>query len=180
MRGNTTTIHHLPADLHRQTFLYDRPIRRIVSDVFKTLTRTLTLLRKCKRRSIFRRVVTIVCQADFRKLQNLLDASIGDLKWLLSVFDFDSSSNRGIVLSLPPIASNDPILSWVWSFIASIQMGQLSFRIEAANELAPVAQDNDRNKKLIAEEGGVPPLLKLLKESSSPDAQIGSCFFSLV
>ncbi|GMP82692.1 hypothetical protein CsSME_00036890 [Camellia sinensis var. sinensis] len=154
--------------------LYDRPIRRIVSDVSKTLTRTLTLLRKCKRRSIFRRVVTIVSQADFRKLQNLLDASIGDLKWLLSVFDFDSSANGGIAPSLPPIASNDPILSWVWSFIASIQMGQLSIRIEAANQLASVAQDNDRNKKIIAEEGGVPPLLKLLKESSSPDAQIAA------
>ncbi|XP_052206145.1 ARM REPEAT PROTEIN INTERACTING WITH ABF2 [Diospyros lotus] len=160
--------------------LYDRPVRRIVADVSKNLDRALTLVRKCKRRSIFHRVVTIVTQADFRKILALLDASVGDLKWLLSVFDYDGSTTGGgaggggIVLSLPPIASNDPILSWVWSFISSLHLGQLADRIEAANELAPLAQDNDRNKKIIAEEGGIPPLLKLLKESSSPDAQIAA------
>ena len=53
-------------------------------------------------------------------------------------------------------------------------MGQLNDRIEAANELASLAHDNDRNKKIIVEEGGVPPLLKLLKESASPEAQIAA------
>uniref|UniRef100_A0A5B7BX63 Putative ARM REPEAT PROTEIN INTERACTING WITH ABF2 n=1 Tax=Davidia involucrata TaxID=16924 RepID=A0A5B7BX63_DAVIN len=154
--------------------LYERPVRRIVADVSKNLDRALTLVRKCKRRSVLRRVVTIVSAADFRKVTNLLDASFGDMKWLLSIFDYDSANGGGIVLSLPPIASNDPILSWVWSFIASIHLGQLNDRIEAANELSSLAQDNDRNKKIIVEEGGVPPLLKLLKESASPDAQIAS------
>ena len=92
------------------------------------------------------------------------------MKWLLSILD----GGGGIVVSLPPIASNDPILSWVWSFIASIQMGQLNDRIEAANELASLAQDNDRNKKIIVEECGVPPLLKLFKEGTSPLAQIAA------
>ncbi|KAJ4711037.1 Armadillo repeat-containing protein [Melia azedarach] len=97
------------------------------------------------------------------------------MKWLLSIFDSENSgASGGIVLSLPPIASNDPILSWVWSYIASIQMGQLSDRIEAANELASLARDNDRNKKIIVEEGGVPPLLKLLKETASSEAQIAA------
>lgn len=97
------------------------------------------------------------------------------MKWLLSILDAgEGGGGGGIVLSLPPIASNDPILSWVWSFIASIQMGQLNDRIEAANELASLAQDNDRNKKMIVEECGVPPLLKLLKEGSSPLAQIAA------
>ncbi|KAF8040776.1 hypothetical protein BT93_B2873 [Corymbia citriodora subsp. variegata] len=153
--------------------LYDRPIRRVAADVSRHLERALALSRKCKHQSILRRVVTITGAADFRKIAGLLDASIGDLKWLLSVFGSDGKGG-GIELSLPPIASNDPILSWVWSFIASIHMGPLPDRIEAANELASLARDNDRNKTIIVEEGGVPPLLKLLKETSAPDAQIAA------
>lgn len=152
--------------------LYERPVRRIVADVSKNLDRALTLVRKCKRRGILRRVVRIVTAADFRKLNNLLESSIADMKWLLSIFDYDGGGGGGIVLSLPPIASNDPIISWVWSFIASLYLGQLNDKIEAANELASLAKDNDRNKKIIVEEGGILPLLKLLKDKApSPDAQ---------
>lgn len=158
--------------------IYDRPLRRISADVNRNLNKALTLINKCRRRSFFHRVVNIVGAADFRKIFSLLDASIGDMRWLLSILDGgDDGGGRGgcgPVLSLPPIASNDPILSWVWSFIATVQMGQLSDRIEAANELAALAQDNDRNKKMIVEEGGIPPLLKLLKEASSSDAQIAA------
>ncbi|KAK7366840.1 hypothetical protein VNO80_08839 [Phaseolus coccineus] len=150
--------------------LYERPIRRVAAETAKNLDRALALVRKCRRRSILHRVVSIVSAADFRKVLVHLDASVGDMKWLLSIFDADG----GIVLSLPPIASNDPILSWVWSFIASLQMGQLNDRIEAANELASLAQDNDRNKKIIVEECGVSPLLKLFKEGTSPPAQIAA------
>lgn len=153
--------------------LYDRPIRRVAADVSRHLERALALARKCKHQNILRRVVTITSAADFRKIANLLDTSMGDLKWLLSVFGSDGKGG-GIELSLPPIASNDPILSWVWSFIASIHMGPLPDRIEAANELASLARDNDRNKTIIVEEGGVPPLLKLLKETSAPNAQIAA------
>ncbi|GFY91417.1 armadillo repeat only 4 [Actinidia rufa] len=140
--------HKLHAPLRLVRFagtMYERPVRRIAADVSKNLKRALTLVRKCRRRNILRRVFTIVTQADFRKIQNLLDASIGDMKWLLSIFDYDGGGG-GIVLSLPPIASNDPILAW----------------------------DNDRNKNIIAEEGGVLPLLKLLNYAYSPDAQIAA------
>lgn len=158
--------------------IYDRPVRRIAADVSRNIDHALSLVRRCRRRSFLH----IVGAADFRKVFSLLDASIGDMLWLLSVLDFTDSdgsgsgAGRGIILSLPPIASNDPILSWVWSFIASVQMGQLPDRVEAANELASLAEDNDRNKKIIVEEGGVPPLLKLLKENSnsSPEAQIAA------
>ncbi|KAI3795952.1 hypothetical protein L1987_38613 [Smallanthus sonchifolius] len=153
-------------------FFYDRPVRRIFADVTRTLNRALTLVRKCHRRSIFLRVVTIVSTADFRKLFTLLDASIGDMKWLLSIFD--GGSDSGVVLSLPPIASNDPIIAWVWSYISSLYLSPLNVKIEVANELCSLANDNDRNKKMIAEEGGIPPLLKLLKEDSSPEAQIAA------
>lgn len=151
---------------------YERPVRRIVADVSKNLDRALALVRKCKRRGILRLVVRIVSMADFRKVSILLESSIADMKWLLSIFDYDGCGGGGIVLSLPPIASNDPIISWVWSFIASLYLGQLNDKIEAANELASLARDNDRNKKIIVEEGGISPLLKLLKDkNSSPDAQ---------
>ncbi|KAM1025855.1 hypothetical protein ACFX13_039599 [Malus domestica] len=149
--------------------LYDRPVRRIVADVAKNLDRALTLVRKCKHSGVLRQVFSITTTADFRKVSSLLESSIGDMKWLLSVFESDGAN-----LSLPPIASNDPILSWVWSYIATIQMGQLRDRVEAANSLVSLARDNDRNKKIIVDEGGVTPLLKLLKEGSSPDAQIAA------
>lgn len=150
--------------------LYERPIRRIVADVSRNFEKAITLVRKCRRGSVLRRVTTIVSATDFRKLLSLLENSVADMKWLLSIFD----GGGGIMLSLPPIASNDPIFSWIWAFIASLYMGQIGDKVEAANELASLAKDNDRNKKIIVEEGGVPPLLKLLKDASSVDVQIAS------
>lgn len=158
---------------------YDRPIRRIFAEAAKNLERALALVRRCKRAGVLRRVVTITTSStDFRKVFTLLDASLGDLQWLLSVYDTSSSTSVGgmdIVLSLPPIASTDPILSWVWSYVATVQKGvPASDRVEAANSLANLALDNDRNKKIIIEEGGVPPLLSLLQDASSMDAQIAA------
>ncbi|XP_050379312.1 uncharacterized protein LOC126796514 [Argentina anserina] len=149
--------------------LYERPVRRIAADVAKNLDRALALVRKCRHSGVLRQVFSITTAADFRKVSNLLESSIGDMKWLLSVFESDGAN-----LSLPPIASNDPILSWVWSYIATIQMGQLRDRVDAATSLISLARDNDRNKKIIVDEGGVTPLLKLLKEGSSPEAQIAA------
>lgn len=54
-----------------------------------------------------------------------------------------------------------------------LQMSQLAERIEAANELASFARDNDRNKEIIVE-GEVLPLLKLLKDDASLEAQIAA------
>ncbi|KAJ6688228.1 ARMADILLO REPEAT ONLY 4 [Salix koriyanagi] len=148
--------------------LYDRPLRRIASDITRNLDRALTLVRKCKKHSgVLRQVFSITTTADFRKVSNLLESSIGDMKWLLSIFESDGGAH----LSLPPIASNDPILAWVWSSISAVQMGQVKDRVDAANQLASLARDNDRNKKMIVEEGGILPLLKMLKEGASVEAQ---------
>ncbi|KAK3223430.1 hypothetical protein Dsin_010455 [Dipteronia sinensis] len=157
--------------------VYERPVRRVISEVSKNLERAIILVRKCKRRNILRRVVNIVSAADFRKLSNLLDASVGDMRWLLNIFE---TENGGAGIVLPPIASNDPILSWIWSYIAMIHMGSLNDRIEAANALASLATDH-RNKKIIVEEGGIPPLLKLLKEAASPEAQMAAatCLYNV-
>ncbi|KAK1564696.1 hypothetical protein Q3G72_009463 [Acer saccharum] len=149
--------------------LYDRPVRRVVADVTKNLDRALTLVRKCKHTGVLRHVFSITTNADFRKVSCLLESSIGDMRWLLTIFDSEETN-----LSLPPIASNDPILAWVWSLISTVQMGQIKDRIDAANQLASLARDNNRNKKMIVEEAGILPLLKLLKESTSPDAQIAA------
>ncbi|XP_027153653.1 uncharacterized protein LOC113753646 [Coffea eugenioides] len=150
--------------------LYERPIRRVMEEVAKQFEKTLALVRKCNRGGVFRRLVSIVSATDFKKLQSMLESSMADITWLLNIFD----GGGGIILSLPPIASNDPIISWVWAAIASLYMGQINDKIEAANQLASLAKDNDRNKKYIVEEGGIAPLLKLLKENSSVEAQIAA------
>ncbi|KAK3043545.1 hypothetical protein RJ639_002124 [Escallonia herrerae] len=51
-------------------------------------------------------------------------------------------------------------------------MGQLHDRIDTANELTSLASKNDRNKKIIMDEGGIGPLLRFLKEGASPEAQL--------
>ncbi|KAI3882592.1 hypothetical protein MKX03_034141 [Papaver bracteatum] len=174
LSANTTTTTNSSTN-HYQSSFYELPVRRIISEVSKTLEKTLALVRKCRRGNCFIHFLTITSAADFRKIFILLDTSIGDLEWVLSVYDISSLESNGIVLSLPPIACNDPILSWVWSFIAVLHMPSLSHRVEAANQLASLAIDNDRNKKIIVEEGGIPPLLRLLKQgSSSPESQIAA------
>ncbi|KAL3634426.1 hypothetical protein CASFOL_021480 [Castilleja foliolosa] len=150
---------------------YDRPLRRIATDVSRNLEKSLTLAKKCSSRSILSRVVTIVSTAHFVKLLLLLDSSVADMKWALSICD---ASNGGIVLIHPPTASNDPILSWIWFFIASLHMGNLQNKIKAAGELLSLAKENDRNKQIIVDEGGVLPLLKLLKDNSSPNGQFAA------
>lgn len=170
----STQLAHLLRSIVRLTpstqSLYERPLRRIITDGSMNLVRALTLVRKCKHSGVLRLVFAITTTADFRKVSNLLESSIADIKWLISIFDSESGTN----LSLPPIASNDPILAWVWSFIATVQMGQLKDRVEAANELASLARDNNRNMKIIVQEGGVAPLLKLLKDGASAEAQMAA------
>ncbi|KAL9326544.1 hypothetical protein ACSQ67_007189 [Phaseolus vulgaris] len=132
----------------------ERPIRRIVGEVSKNLERTLAFVRKCKKHgAVLRQVFSMTTTADFRKVWNLLESSNGDMVWLLSILDSKDGSN----VSLPPIASNDPILAWVWTFIYTLQLGQPKDRAEAATELGSLAKDNDRTKFIILEEGGVPP-----------------------
>lgn len=170
----STQLAHLLRSIVRLTpstqSLYEPPLRRIITDSSMNLLRVLNLVRKCKHSGVLRLVFAITTTADFRKVSNLLESSIADIKWLISIYDSESGTN----LSLPPIASNDPILAWVWSFIATVQMGQLKDRVEAANELASLARDNYRNMKIIVQEGGVAPLLKLLKDGASAEAQMAA------
>ncbi|KAG1363346.1 Protein ARABIDILLO 1 [Cocos nucifera] len=161
---------------------YERPALRIAGEASKALDRALSLARRCRRSGVLCRVVSITTgSADFRKALALLEASLGDLRWLLSVYSpsddpSDGGAPGGLILSLPPIASTDPILSWVWSCIATVQMATCpSDRAEAAASLANLALDSGRNKKIIIDEGGVPPLLSLLRDgAASLDGQIAA------
>ncbi|KAF5933051.1 hypothetical protein HYC85_029222 [Camellia sinensis] len=167
------------ADLAKQADLLSLKLRSAVRLTTTTTTsddhhRPVVSLRAPRppRSGVLRQVFAITTSTDFRKVSSLLESSIADVSWLLSILD---SAEGGGSLSLPPIASNDPILAMLWSSIASVQMGRLlRDRLDAANNLASLARDNDRNKKMIVEEGGVVPLLKLLKEGASPDAQMAA------
>ncbi|XP_058754866.1 uncharacterized protein LOC131628015 [Vicia villosa] len=148
------------------------PIRRMVREVTKNLEKTSAFVRRCKKQGaigVLKQVLTIRSNGDFRKVWNLLESSNSDMMWLLNIFE-----SKGTDLSIPPIACNDPILAWVWTYIYTLQLGNPSDRAEAATELGSIAKINSRNKFIIMEEGGVLPLLKVLKDSSFPECQIAA------
>jgi hypothetical protein len=109
-----------------------------------------------------KRVFTIIPAAAFRKMSSQLENSIGDVSWLLRVSA--SGDDHDEYLGLPPIAANEPILCLIWEQIAILYNGSVEAKSDAAASLVSLARDNDRYGKLIIEEGGVGPLLKLVKE----------------
>ncbi|KAK8622265.1 hypothetical protein V6N13_117188 [Hibiscus sabdariffa] len=144
--------------------VYERPTRRIVDDTEQVLDKALTLVLKCGATGFLGRLFTIIPAAAFRKLSMQLENSIGDVSWLLAV----SGDNKDDeYLGLPPIAANEPILCLIWEQIAILYTGTLDERSDASASLVSLARDNDRYGKLIIEEGGVPPLLRLAKEGNA-------------
>ncbi|KAJ7552389.1 hypothetical protein O6H91_06G053800 [Diphasiastrum complanatum] len=150
---------------HASGGLYLNPCKRITEEIEKTLEKALALVKKCKRSGILKRVFTITSATDFRKLSYLLDNAIGDMTWFLTVSARGDASSE--YAGLPPIAANDPILALIWEQIAHVQAGSAEEKLEAAAYLATLAADNERNGKIIIEEGGLPPLLKLLSEGAA-------------
>ncbi|OWM80388.1 uncharacterized protein LOC116194360 [Punica granatum] len=151
--------------------LYERPARRIADDAEVALRRALILVLKCQaRNSLVRRVFTMmipVAAVAFREALAQLENSVGDVSWLLRVSVSVSDRDDKDHLGLPPIASNEPILCLIWEQIAILHAGVPEDCSEAAATLVSLARDNDRYGKLIVEEGGVPPLLKLAKEGGA-------------
>lgn len=143
--------------------LYERPTRRIIDDTDQVLEKALVLVQKCKAHGVVKRVFTIIPTAAFRKMAAQLENSIGDVSWLLRV-SASGESRDDEYLGLPPIAANEPILCLIWEQIAILSSGSLDDRCDAAASLVSLARDNDRYGKLIIEECGVGPLLKLVKE----------------
>ncbi|KAK9162416.1 hypothetical protein Syun_003318 [Stephania yunnanensis] len=149
--------------------LYERPTRRIIDDTEQVLEKALTLVLKCRTKGLVNRVFSILPAAAFKKMSSHLENSIGDLSWLLRVSapaaaDRGDDDDEAEYLGLPPIAANEPILCLIWEQIAALHKGSLDDRSDAAASLVSFARDNDRYGKLILEEGGAAPLLKLVKE----------------
>ncbi|XP_054776121.1 uncharacterized protein LOC129284621 [Prosopis cineraria] len=143
--------------------LYERPTRRIIDETEQVLTKAHSLILKCRANGLVKRVFSIIPAAAFRKMSTQLENSIGDVSWLLRVSA--PAGDRGDeYLGLPPIAANEPNLYLIWEQVATLYTGSLEERSDAAASLVSLARDNDRYGKLIIEEGGVGPLLKLLKE----------------
>ncbi|XP_077246560.1 uncharacterized protein LOC143886469 [Tasmannia lanceolata] len=143
--------------------LYERPTRRIIDETEQVLDKALALVTKCRANGLMKRVFTFMPPAAFKKMASLLENSIGDVSWLLRVSATGEDREDGY-LGLPPIASNEPILGLIWEQIAALYTGNLDEKSEAAASLVSFARDNDRYGKLIIEEGGVGPLLRLVKE----------------
>ncbi|KAI3428940.1 uncharacterized protein J3R85_008964 [Psidium guajava] len=151
--------------------LYERPTRRIVDDTEQALGKALALVLKCRANGLMKRVFTLIPAAAFRKTSSLLENSIGDVSWLLRVSAPADDRADDAYLGLPPIAANEPILCLIWEQIAILHNGgSPDERSDAAASLVSLARDNDRYGKLILEEGGVGPLLRLLKEGK-PEGQ---------
>ncbi|KAK4340453.1 hypothetical protein RND71_041915 [Anisodus tanguticus] len=142
--------------------LYERPTRRIIDDTEQVLDKALTLVFKCCARGLSR-VFTIIPNAALKKTAQQLENSCGDVQWLLRV-STPADDRDDEYLGLPPIAANEPILCLIWEQIAILCTGSLDERSDAAASLVSLARDNERYGKLIIEEGGVVPLLKLAKE----------------
>ncbi|KAL3818650.1 hypothetical protein ACJIZ3_004555 [Penstemon smallii] len=142
--------------------LYERPTRRIMDDTEQVLDKALILVLKCRANGL-RRIFTIIPAGAFKKISQQLENSIGDVSWLLRV-STPADDRDDEYLGLPPIASNEPILCLIWEQIAILCSGSMEDRSDAAASLVSLARDNDRYGKLIIEEGGVVPLLKLAKE----------------
>lgn len=146
--------------------LYERPTRRIIDDTEQVLDKALSLVDKCCGNGLMKRLFTIIPATAFRKTTMQLENSLGDVQWLLRV-SASADERDDEYLGLPPIAANEPILCLIWEQVAILLSGcSIEERSDAAASLVSLARDNDRYGKLIIEEGGVPPLLKLLKEGT--------------
>ncbi|AEE86604.1 putative armadillo-like helical protein [Arabidopsis thaliana] len=146
--------------------LYERPTRRILDDTENVLEKALTMVQRCRDDGYIMRLFNIIPAAAFRKMISQLENSVGDVSWLLRVSTpAGNDDDEGFgYLGLPPIAANEPILCLIWEQIAVLMTGSPEDKSDAAASLASLARDNDRYVKLIVEEGGVNPLLKLVKE----------------
>ncbi|XP_057761669.1 uncharacterized protein LOC130981922 [Arachis stenosperma] len=145
--------------------LYERPTRRIVEEAEHALDRALSLVLKCRSNGLVKRVFTIIPGGAFRKTAVLLENSVGDVSWLLRVISGADGDDE--YLGLPPIAANEPILCLIWEQIAILCTASPEERSDAAASLSSLATGNQRYGRLIIEEGGVSPLLKLLKEGKA-------------
>uniref|UniRef100_A0A0D9XHT2 DUF7792 domain-containing protein n=1 Tax=Leersia perrieri TaxID=77586 RepID=A0A0D9XHT2_9ORYZ len=159
--------------------LYDRPAARIMAGATQALVKASSLAARCASgHPRLRRLFTLSPAAGFPRTLALLDTALEDVAWLLRISsphstggaggggDDDDDDMDGDLRGLPNIAQNEPILFLIWDHVARLHTGGLAARADSAANLASLARDSQHFAKLIIEEDGVPPLLKLLKEGT--------------
>ncbi|KAL4302200.1 hypothetical protein GQ457_10G022810 [Hibiscus cannabinus] len=143
--------------------LYLRPLGCLLDEVKLHFELALVVVRKCRRRNFIWRLFTSCTATQFGELYNCLKASIEDMEWLLSIYVGGCCST---------VYKKSPKYL-VWSCIAAVKMRhELDDRVQAAESLALLAREKDEYKNIIYEEGGLPPLQKLLRENITLEAQI--------
>lgn len=141
----------------------ERPTSRIMEEISRTLEKCCSLVRRCKKGGILRRVITIISATEFRKANSSMDDAIANVTWLLnSATDEDPTS----IMGMPPIASTFPNLAVIWALLSKLQGGTPELIESAASNLASLASASDQNGQFILEEGGVPQLLKVLHDGT--------------
>lgn len=153
----------------RSQELYDRPAARIMAGATQALSRASALAARCARghprlRSLF----TLSPAAGFPRAVAALDTAIEDVEWLLRISSpaAGGEGDDDSLLGLPNIAQNEPILFFIWDHVARLHTGSPAARADSAANLASLARDSQHFAKLIIEEDGVLPLLKLLKDGT--------------
>ncbi|XP_008241914.1 PREDICTED: uncharacterized protein LOC103340302 [Prunus mume] len=112
---------------------------------------------------IKKRFSTFIPVTCFLEISAHLDASIGDVSWLIRFWRAEPPDED---LRRPPMLLNDPTLWLVWEEIAILHHPAVSVqaRCSAAASLGQLARDHERYMTLIIREGGVEALLKLMEE----------------
>ncbi|KAF7049756.1 hypothetical protein CFC21_058242, partial [Triticum aestivum] len=154
--------------------LYERPAERIVAGTLQALAKAGGMSARCfESHSRLRRFLTFNPVSGFPRTLALLDTAIEDVAWLIRISSprADADANGAHdddddLRGLPNIAQNEPILFLIWDHIARLHTGSLAVRADSASTLASLARDNPHFSKLIVEEDGIAPLVKLLKEGT--------------
>ncbi|KAF0929078.1 hypothetical protein E2562_015193 [Oryza meyeriana var. granulata] len=164
--------------------LYERPAARIMADTVRALNKAVGMAARCfQSHSRLRRFFTLNPVSGFPRTLALLDTAFEDVAWLLRISsphaDADDDDDDGL-RGLPNIAQNEPILFLIWDHIARLHTGSLTARADAATNLASLARDNPHFAKLIIEEDGVAPLVKLLKDGTDDGQEAAATALGLL
>ncbi|KAL5218777.1 hypothetical protein ABZP36_019461 [Zizania latifolia] len=160
--------------------LYERPAARIMADTERALNKAEATAARCfQSHSRLRRFFTLNPVSALPRTLALLDTALQDVAWLLSISTPHADDDDGLH-GLPNIAQNEPILSQIWDHIARLHNGSLAARADAAGILASLARDNAHYAKLIIEEDGVAPLVKLLKDGTDDGQEAAATALGLL
>ncbi|KAH7438596.1 hypothetical protein KP509_04G022300 [Ceratopteris richardii] len=141
-----------------------RPLRRMLQELEKSLRKALVLAQKCNHKGMMRRVITITSAHDFKRVNGLLENSLGDLSWFISM---SGTGEKSGFVGMPNISTTDALLGYCWLQIGNLYRGSEEERNEAVSNLYSYAkEENEKIMKLMVEEEAIPPLLKILQDGS--------------